>query len=1090
MFISFLFGYLIWLLLLILLGESFVGLYISGFGLFGGILWLKLGTNSNLSLLKSTLAALIGTHFFLIFATFFSSLFTHSLPLTILSLTNLLIGLTQWYLWLIIPKEKIPSEYLEWGLLLIGLVLVGISVGFQFYPALASLLPGMNLLHASYGHNHLAAYLLLTIPLAWYWGWRSGTLLGWIFPLVFTAALLFSFGRVAVVIGFVQFVILAWWMVRQYKNRLTRIHLLGLGLAATTFLIVLSIKAAFSLLPAAWACPIPRLEKQLCKPLVHEQRLEYWVQAIRAWRDYPLTGYGPGTFSLLNRLYKDDPSVATTFTHQAYLQHFAEEGTLGGVAFLAFIVSLWWALWRHQPPTSAAFAIKTRYLALVLGFAGICFDVAFDFDWNFVGIWTLSLLLTSLTLRDVKAAHQKWPLLHRAFSLLMLGCSLSIVTLATTYAGTELAMKAGYTHQVIRTFPYFLWHMKLWAVSEDVSEADKQYLDRVYHYHPEWWALRWLDRDKLLPEQRLEMLENWAKADPWVYWSDPHDLVEMTLEQRGTYAAFLAFERQSQFRIKGKSGLGYGIPANEHEEVKSVAQVLVNRLYQEGRVEEAVKVLELGNQVNEWVMSQVELPYLSDRVCQLHKELESQSSHTTYWRVKLLPSTLAQQACVDKLERLVFPLIKIADNGFGNTGNQLASVSGQLLVHRVERWSLVETTAQLSEVNNQIEDILKLSPWQRWGLWQELAPLFPKKLARIETLATHDKLAQTHAYLNAWQDFEQELRADRSKPLDHKWSLELARQYKQLADRSVVLNYPEGIVAYNDNQRIERWPIYHEPPKIVSLPISSIPTLVLRAYIEQVDGKKGEELDWRDERHAQMYLELIKRGVEEGELTNAELGLAAYHHLEHFNYAALDRTQSAVLLTALQSPHPEMGINVWLTLIKHTGAPSEWSNGFEHAAQRQLIQKMRTGQLDLEIEQYAHLLNVAKKLGEAKQLENELVLELRVQLSKKIDQLNKKDPSTRSLFAIVWPQLLDLDPEYWSMMQLGTFYVTAGDTSAARVGYRDCIARWRAIYNEDHWDCTDRLQMLDRGAEPKENYQTLNRLIRNEITWQEMKADW
>jgi len=286
-----------------------------------------------------------------------SAFFSQNIPL---SLDAMKVQITLYVVfWIVFFRGKIlrtkeASQILTGVFVVIGIVLCVVSIVFSFSPVWASRLPGFNILYASYGHNHLASYLLLILPITWWWVYKFRSTVFLVVPLFFTFSLLFSFGRVAVTIGLFQLLILVFMLFRnrtefskthvpQFTQSQKKIVKFVLLLLFSLFLSILFFKFIFSVVYAAFpnsACPIPQYRAQLCKPINTESRPEYWMQALRAFTEYPLTGYGIGTFSLISNRYATQPWNITGYAHNAYLQFFAETGIFGGVFFLIFSLLL------------------------------------------------------------------------------------------------------------------------------------------------------------------------------------------------------------------------------------------------------------------------------------------------------------------------------------------------------------------------------------------------------------------------------------------------------------------------------------------------------------------------------------------------------------------------------------------------------------------------------------------------------------------------------------------------------------------------------------------------------------------------------
>lgn len=76
------------------------------------------------------------------------------------------------------------------------------------------------------------------------------------------------------------------------------------------------------------------------------QRLNYWQATIRIIKDYPLTGIGLGNFGSVYFRYKNQNALDSNFSHNSFLQIWAETGMLGIIAFF-WIIFLFFRLTRN-----------------------------------------------------------------------------------------------------------------------------------------------------------------------------------------------------------------------------------------------------------------------------------------------------------------------------------------------------------------------------------------------------------------------------------------------------------------------------------------------------------------------------------------------------------------------------------------------------------------------------------------------------------------------------------------------------------------------------------------------------------------------
>lgn len=107
-------------------------------------------------------------------------------------------------------------------------------------------------------------------------------------------------------------------------------------------------------------------------------RVEYWSQAIKGFKESPLLGYGPGTFSLINQKYKGFNNDYTSFAHNSFLNYLAENGLIFTVIFFGFII---FSLFE---------TFKINNLFFVCGIVSLI-NSLLDPTWSSPGIFIISL---------------------------------------------------------------------------------------------------------------------------------------------------------------------------------------------------------------------------------------------------------------------------------------------------------------------------------------------------------------------------------------------------------------------------------------------------------------------------------------------------------------------------------------------------------------------------------------------------------------------------------------------------------------------------------------------------------------------------
>lgn len=516
-------GFLISWLLLFLLGESYISyLLMGGISLFlllfsSELEWSKLANYKWLMALWLMVFVGLGASF----------TFSSNLPLSLYSVTRFIFSSLVFWFFLLVKKSLISTQQVIKSLLLISFVILLISIGFQLYPNLANLLPGLNLLHATYGHNHLAALLLLIIPLSWWvaseyvkktqsncWCWL---------PTIFTLALLISFGRVAVTVGLMQFLFIYKYLQKNtfFKDKQSSILFKILG---GVFLLILLSNVFFSIITYIkpdFACPVPRLERQLCKSISTESRPKYWSWAIGIIGDNFWLGSGPGTFGLAAPRYHLNPFGGSAHAHNAYLEVLAEMGVVGGGLFIALMFYLLYLSWQNTKNKKWSWQV-----AIFLGGAAIYTDVLFDFDWAFIGIFSLTLVLFSLIIKDKKIDFNDH-IFFSAFKFIYYFLILLIISLAFLYFKTDYLISVGNAQRAFDLFPYFHWHRKIYESSLELDEKSKQKFISIYQFDSSIYASQLLDIKD--PAVLQSFKEQWFEINPWVTIN--HDLTSFYIKE-------------------------------------------------------------------------------------------------------------------------------------------------------------------------------------------------------------------------------------------------------------------------------------------------------------------------------------------------------------------------------------------------------------------------------------------------------------------------------------------------------------------------------------------------------------------------------
>ena len=266
-----------------------------------------------------------------------------------------------------ISPEKTVRLF-TWGFLFIGVVATLSSFVFLLVPSWASFLPPMNLLYATYGHNHLADLLLPAFPLLIAQLQHKQSKLLWLLLILFTVGMVLTFARGAWILLVVYLLFLVW----RSKNVTTR--RVGLSVAAV-------IVATFLLVQKT--------------PLLADGRWEYWRQATQAIKERPFFGSGPGTFYLESKRLQAAPSSYSWFTHSFPLQLVVETGAVGFLIFGFLFYFLFRRIQTASPLLPGA--------ALVLAYS------FYEFTLDYISMWLLVWAALGVLTKDnvQRSTHSK-----------------------------------------------------------------------------------------------------------------------------------------------------------------------------------------------------------------------------------------------------------------------------------------------------------------------------------------------------------------------------------------------------------------------------------------------------------------------------------------------------------------------------------------------------------------------------------------------------------------------------------------------------------------------------------------------------------
>lgn len=134
-------------------------------------------------------------------------------------------------------------------------------------------------------------------------------------------------------------------------------------------------------------------------------RLGYYRVELEEWKNYPITGVGPGNF--VYRYYQFAPeagqslpfpsNILTVSGEEAYLVILAEQGAIGLALFLGYLAISWTDLRRRFPADRRTDQLQG---ALAAGFVVACIGALFLAEQYYPPLWFLPALGASLASRN------------------------------------------------------------------------------------------------------------------------------------------------------------------------------------------------------------------------------------------------------------------------------------------------------------------------------------------------------------------------------------------------------------------------------------------------------------------------------------------------------------------------------------------------------------------------------------------------------------------------------------------------------------------------------------------------------------------
>ena len=279
-------------------------------------------------------------------------IFSRQIPLSIEKTTFYLVSLGIFIFFQTVQKENFKPKLFSYYLAILTLVLNILVLFFTFYKLSQDIFPGMNLLVRNYGHNHYAAFLLLVVPIFW---WqllytkeqsKETRILMMVLLISSYILIIFSLARLVLLLSLIQLVIIFFTNKKAFvaygNDELIKV------LVKTFIFTLFSIGTVFVFLSLPLGkngeniCPLIFSQKEICKPLLENDRFIYWQKAWLVFKARPILGSGLKNFNFASRQFPLEDQQLTSYAHNIFLHNLAEGGLVLGGSFIFFVIFLFY----------------------------------------------------------------------------------------------------------------------------------------------------------------------------------------------------------------------------------------------------------------------------------------------------------------------------------------------------------------------------------------------------------------------------------------------------------------------------------------------------------------------------------------------------------------------------------------------------------------------------------------------------------------------------------------------------------------------------------------------------------------------------
>ena len=344
-------------------------------------------------------------------------------------------------------------------------------------------------------------------------------------------------------------------------------------------------------------CPFIFIKKELCKPILQNDRIHYWKIGYLTFKENPIIGSGLKTFNFVGKHFPTENYQFTSYAHNIFIHNLAEGGLLAGGFFIFFILRIFYKSFLVAKNSND----PLKKLLFLSALASLI-NALFDFDWHFFVIFSSTLIFLAMILHsDSDHADSKKTNLNIFFIFTFLTAGF----LALGYFQADIWRQQEKKDLLVKYFPYFDRQVRF-LIGDGLSADNFEKLysfyknDSNFIYH--FSLTNGISEDK-----KIKLQQELADIDPILFIKniDFSNLSKRAIEPNV----------DNFFRIADKYNLlnGYNFITYEVK-IKLFRQIisLANSSYQDGELELASKLYKQSLLLNPFMPDSTNLIFLKE----------------------------------------------------------------------------------------------------------------------------------------------------------------------------------------------------------------------------------------------------------------------------------------------------------------------------------------------------------------------------------------------------------------------------------------------------------------------------------------------